>query len=453
MENIHIRNIINQNIKYNLYLCFMIIRKVVQYINKERLFTLKNKVLIALSGGADSVALLRILMEAGYTCEAAHCNFHLRNEESDRDELFVRTLCSDLNIILHVQHFDTTNFANEQRISIEMAARDLRYTWFEQLRSEIQADVIAVAHHKDDSVETFLLNLIRGTGINGLLGIKPINGKVVRPLLCLNRLEITDYLKSLNQSFVVDSTNLQDEYTRNQIRLNILPLMQKINPSVNDTIIDTTKYLNDTAKVYKQGIENGISRVQNKEGILITALKQEPAPEALLYEILHPLGFNASQIKEAFGMLDSQSGKKILTKNWRLIRDRDLLLIEKLQCTKNNIEEEPPFHYSIEERNISKDFLIPHDKNIGCFDADKLKQPLIFRKWKHGDKFIPFGMSGQKKVSDYLINSKVSLSRKDQQWVLCSSKEIAWLIGERIDNRFRIDQHTHKIIMIHLHEK
>ena len=246
----------------------MNIKKIAQFIDQEKLFTREDKILVTLSGGADSVALLRLLLAMGYTCEAAHCNFHLRGDESVRDEMFVRELCLQLEVPLHVQHFQTTEEAEKRHISIEMAARELRYAWFEQLRLQQGANVIAVAHHKDDSVETLLLNLIRGTGINGLLGIRPKNGNIVRPLLCLDRKEITEYLQEIGQSYVTDSTNLQDEYTRNKIRLNLLPLMQEINPSVKESLLRTAEHLNDAALLYKKGIEEGKQKVQTEQGIL-----------------------------------------------------------------------------------------------------------------------------------------------------------------------------------------
>ena len=250
----------------------MIQQRVTKYIEKEHLFSPDDKILIALSGGADSVALLYILHTAGYHCEAAHCNFHLRGKESDRDELFVRQLCERMEIHLHTIDFNTTQYATEKHISIEMAARELRYQWFEKIRKECQADVVAVAHHQDDSIETILLNLIRGTGITGLLGIRPRNGAIVRPLLCINREEIIRYLQNIGQDYVTDSTNLEDEYTRNKIRLNLLPLMQEINPSVKNTLIDTSNYLNDVATIYNKCIEETKKKVITAEGIRISDL-------------------------------------------------------------------------------------------------------------------------------------------------------------------------------------
>ena len=396
---------------------------------------------MALSGGADSVALLRLLLHLGYTCEAAHCNFHLRGAESDRDEEFVRCLCREQETVLHTVHFDTEKEAKERHISIEMAARELRYDWFEEVRKECGASVIAVAHHRDDSVETFLLTLIRGTGINGLRGIQPRNGKIVRPLLCLDRKEITDYLDSLGQSYVTDSTNLQDEYTRNKIRLNLLPMMQEINPAVKESILKTAEHLEDAASIYKRGIEEAKKRILTPEGICIRALLQETAPETVLFEILYPLGFNAAQVKDIYRALNGQPGKVFASTCRRVVKDRELLLIEPLQeATKPKL--------TMKEYEHTPGFVIPRDKNTACFDADKLQHPLSLRLFRQGDTFVPFGMKGRKKVSDYLTDRKFSLLRKERQWILCCGDDIIWLVGERADNRFRVDEGTKKVLIV-----
>lgn len=422
----------------------MIQQRVIQYIEKENLFSTDNKILIALSGGADSVALLRILHTAGYQCEAAHCNFHLRGEESNRDEDFVRQLCRKYNIHLHTIDFDTTLYATEHHISIEMAARELRYNWFDNIKNESRADVIAVAHHQDDSVETMLLNLIRGTGITGLLGIRPKNGAIVRPLLCVNREEIISYLQSIGQDYVTDSTNLEDEYTRNKIRLNLLPLMQEINPSVKSNLMATSNYLNDVATLYNKCIEEAKTKIVTAEGIRISSLIKEAVPEAILFEILHPLGFNSSQIKDIANSLHGQSGKQFRSKEWRVVKDREFLLLENIRSVDNN---HPPFKLIKEELEYTPEFQIPREKEVACFDADKLDSEVYYRKWLIGDSFVPFGMKGKKKISDYLTDRKFSISQKERQWVLCCGERIAWLIGERTDNRFRIDETTKRIII------
>lgn len=420
-------------------------QKIAQYIDRNRLFAPTDKILVALSGGADSVALLRLLLGLGYACEAAHCNFHLRGTESDRDENFVRQLCKEQHVPLHITHFETEKEAKEQHISIEMAARKLRYEWFEKTRKACHAAVIAVAHHQDDSVETLLLNLIRGTGINGLRGIRARNGCIVRPLLCLSREEIIRYLESIGQSYVTDSTNLQDEYTRNKIRLNLLPLMQTINPSVKESILKTAEHLNDAAYIYNIGIEQAKQRVMSAEGISISRLKQESAPETLLFEILHPLGFNTAQTKDIWHTLDGQPGKVFSVPGWRLFKDRDMLLIQPIKDISKPMLE-------IDEYPYTADFVIPHNKATACFDIDKLKCPrhLSLRLWRQGDTFVPFGMKGRKKVSDYLTDRKFSRLHKEQQWVLCCGEDIIWLVGERTDNRFRIDEKTQKVLVVKL---
>lgn len=426
----------------------MIKHRVAQYIEKEGLLTLQDKVLVTLSGGADSVALLRLLLSLGYTCEAAHCNFHLRADESDRDEAFVRQFCKEQKIPLHVMDFDTHAYARNQKVSIEMAARELRYRWFEELSKTYRYTAIAVAHHQDDSVETMLLNLIRGSGINGLLGIRPKNGKVVRPLLCISRNEVVDYLSQLGQAYVTDSTNLQDEYLRNKIRLTLLPMMQEINPSVKAGLFQTSNHLNEVSAVYNKAIEEAKARVQTNEGIVIASLLAEPSPSAILFEMLYPLGFNSAQIAEVMQSLTSQSGKQFMSSSgWRVIRDRELLLISQ---TDKEEDLTAPFQLTFDEVAYAPGFQITKDKQVAYFDADKLKGEFSVRKWKQGDIFIPFGMTGKKLISDYLTDRKFSLLQKENQWVLCSGEKIAWIIGERTDNRFRIDESTRRVIIVKL---
>lgn len=424
----------------------MLVKKVKEFIEKEDLFSKQDKILVALSGGADSVALTRILITLGYHCEVAHCNFELRGEESDRDEDFVRNFCRSLNIKCHSIHFETRRYAAQQSISIEMAARELRYNWFSKIREESTCSVVAVAHHKDDSVETMLLNLIRGTGINGLLGIRPKNGNVVRPLLCASRQEVVEYLHRMNQTYVTDSTNLEDEYTRNKIRLNLLPLMEEINPSVKDGLVKTASYLNDISKVYQQAIKESIDRIFITPGkeMSIEKLMNEPAPQALLFEVLSPLGFNSTQVEEVYGSLNGQPGKRFISSQWQVVKDRDLLLIERVKTA----NDKPQIIF--EEVLLTKEFVIPKDKNTACFDANKFKGVISIRKWEKGDYFIPFGMKGKKLVSDFMTDSKFSLLKKEQQWVLSCNDQIAWLIGERTDNRFRIDDSTQKVIIAKL---
>ena len=266
----------------------------------------------------------------------------------------------------------------------------------------------------------------------------------MRPLLCVNREDIIHYLESIGQDYVTDSTNLEDEYTRNKIRLNLLPLIQEINPSVKKNLIDTSNYLNDVATIYNKCIEESKNNIVTTEGIRISELVKEPAPEAILFEILHPLGFNSAQIKDIAFSLHSQPGKQFCSKKWRVIKDREFLLIEAIESGNEIL---PPFQIIKEEKEYTPDFLIPRDKGIACFDADKLNGDIHYRKWQTGDTFIPFGMKGKKKISDYLTDRKFSISQKERQWVLCCGEHIAWLIGERTDNRFRIDETTKRVVI------
>ena len=427
----------------NLFITFakmLLKQKVRHYIEHFALIEKGDKVVVALSGGADSVALLCVLLQLGYPCIAAHCNFHLRGEESDRDEAFVRTLCEKMQVELHVNQFDTQAEARTEGISIEMAARKLRYNWFEQLRQQTGCQRIAVAHHQDDSVETFLLNLIRGTGIKGLRGIQPRNGFIIRPLLCVNRDYITDYLQHLGQSFVTDSTNLQADFTRNKIRLELLPLMEQINPSVSQSILQTAAHLAEVHHIYIKEMEAGKNRVTDAAGINIERLMQEPAPQSLLHEIISPLGFNSTQIEDIMHTLKGQSGKVFESQYYRLVKDRTHLLIETIEAPTPPILEQ-------EELPYSPNFIIPKDKDTACLDADKLREALTIRLCQQGDWFIPFGMKGKKLVSDFLTDLKKSVSQKASQYVLCSGNNIIWVIGERIDNRFHVDNQTKRVII------
>lgn len=428
-------------------------QRVQQFINEKKLLDTYGKVLVALSGGADSVALLRVLLSAGYSCECAHCNFHLRGEESDKDELFVQHLCDRMGVKLYLAHFDTRSYASANKLSIEMAARELRYAWFEELRAQVGANAIAVAHHRDDSVETILLNLIRGTGINGLKGIAPRNGYIVRPLLQESRESIEEYLRALEQDYVTDSTNLQDVYMRNKIRLNILPMMKELNPSVAESIQETGVRLAEVARIYNRDRKEVLNRVlkeisADERQLCIVDVLQDVAPESLLYEALSPLGFNAAQVKDILHcIIAEQSGKRFFSLQWEVLRDRDSLLIHRRGVGNEVLE------LLVDEQEITSGFMVPKDRFIACVDADKITQPLTLRKCRVGDWFVPFGMKGRKKVSDYLTDRKRSLYEKERQWVVCSGEDIVWLVNERIDNRFRVKEDSRRVLLISIKKK
>lgn len=437
-----------------------LLKKVQEYIENKQLLTNNEKVIVGLSGGADSMALLHILLQLGYNCIAAHCNFHLRGEESGRDEDFAKAFCHKNNIEYQSVSFDTYAYMDEKSISLEMAARELRYNWFEEISNKYKGSKIAIAHHRDDSVETILINLIRGSGIRGLTGIPPENGKIIRPLLCLSRFEILNYLKENNIPFVEDSTNNEDIYTRNKIRLKILPLLEEINPSVKQTIQQTGEYLSEVEQIYSTQISSIINEVFDGKNINIEKLKQHQEGKTILFEILHPYGFNSDNISRIFEATDSTSGKIFYAKNYRLIKDREYFILEKQKSVKLSelytIEEgiisiKEPVSIDIKTLSYDNNFSIAKDKNIIYVDKEKLTFPLVIRKWKHGDSFIPFGMNGRKKISDYFTDNKFSIPQKENTWLLCTSKdEIIWIVGERADNRFKITDRTVDILQIEL---
>ena len=427
------------------------------YIEKYQLLTENRPVLVGVSGGADSIALLTILVELGYSCIAAHCNFHLRGEESLQDERFTKEYVEKLQIPFVKIDFETEQYAAENHLSIEMAARELRYRWFEEQRVHWGAQAIAVAHHRDDNVETFLMNLIRGTGIRGLSGIQPKNGFVVRPMLAVSREEIQNWFAKRNLSYVTDSTNLSDAYTRNFIRLRILPLLEEVNPSVKKAIARTSEHLAATEVIYLQVIEEARKEVFDSENRLsIAALMKYPAPNSVLYELLKVYGFSRSVVEDIYSSLTKESGKVFFSSSFRLIKDRDYLLFSPLvkeeiqEYILNGDEKEwiGPIELSFESVVITTDFQIRKEKNIAYFDADKLTFPLTLRKWQEGDWFIPFGMKGRKKLSDYFSDRKFSRLEKEQTWLLCSGDTIIWIVGERSDNRFCLDKMTKRALVV-----
>lgn len=428
------------------------IRKIRKYIENHQLLQLNDKVIVGLSGGADSVALLHALSRLDYSCIAAHCNFHLRGEESDRDETFALEEAKKLNIPFYKKDFDTTAYAEQNRISIEMAARELRYQWFEKLRQELDAQVIAVGHHQDDSIETFLLNVIRGTGIRGLSGIHPKNGYIIRPLLAVNRCEIVQWLTQQEIEYQTDSTNLSDEYTRNFIRLRVLPLLKELNPAISEAILRTSGHLSDLEKLYLAWVENERKQLIDKqERISIPQLLESAAPQSLLYELIKPYGFTTPLSDSIFESLQKQSGKIFDApgSDYRIVKDRDFLLLT-TQKQKDNVCYTVnandiltyPIHLETHTEKVNQSSGILKKKTIAFLDYDQLTFPLTLRTWKEGDWFIPFGMKGHKKLSDYFSDRKFSRIQKDQTWLLCSGSDIVWIVGERIDERYRIKNTT-----------
>lgn len=399
------------------------------------------------------------MKEMGYHIEAAHCNFHLRGEESNRDELFCERLCLQEGIPFHRIHFYTFEYASLHRVSIEMAARELRYSYFEHLREDLDADGVCVAHHQDDSVETFFINLLRGTGIHGLMGISPKNGHIIRPLLCVGRKEIEQYLKERNQTYVTDSTNLQADVVRNKIRLELLPVISHINPSARDNILRTSSRLKEAEKLFDIGLAT-ITKdclISDQDDLLTIDFSKARQYEYVLYHLLSPKGFTPSQIENIAKVDGTRTGKEWESASHVALIDRERLLVYYKIHHRNPmvIPEEGKYVFT-EKESISfkseiKDdnFCISKSPETVCLDAERISFPLIIRYVKPGDRFEPFGMNGSKLVSDYLTDRKKSHYDKLRQLVVTDSKgEILWLVRERIAHPYRITDETKKVLTI-----
>lgn len=434
--------------------------KVKNCIARHELLGREHPVLVALSGGADSVALACVLQDLGYKIEAAHCNFCLRGAESDRDEAFVTDFCQRRKIVLHRRCFSTHAYAHEHHVSIEMAARTLRYDFFEQLLQKRELDSVAVAHHREDNTETVLLNLLRGTGIRGLRGIQYRNGKVVRPLLDVSRQEIEDYLAECHQDYVTDSTNLQDEVQRNKIRLNVMPRMREIYPNADESIHQGARRLSDAFRIYEYGMDLLMQQVVHGNRILLEELNRTPAPETVLYEILNRMDFNPAQVAAIYEQQGGESGKVYESATHRLLRDREALVFEKKAVRPVRLEKVLPLEgimrvtddvtFLISRSSYSSGGPLPREKNVICMDLDKVEFPLVVRTPQTGDRFMPFGMKGMKLVSDFLTDLKKNVFEKERQLLVCSGDKIAWVVGERPDDRFRVTEHTRHILRIQL---
>ncbi len=444
--------------------------KVKHFIEKESLFTRKDKILIGVSGGRDSIALLHVLYRLGYDIVVAHCNFHLRGQESNRDSEFVTKHVQDMDVPFYSIDFDTESYARDNKLSIEMAARDLRYEWFDSLLKLTGCKYIAVAHHSDDVVETFLINMVRGTGLNGLTGIKAKNGNVVRPFLCVSRNEINDYIFDNSFDYVEDSTNSEVVYVRNKMRNVIIPTLETINPSFRTSTIQSIENLTRTQNFVMHFVEKLreeiVEHKQDMDVLDIEKIRTAPEPIYVLYEILKPYGFSSSTVYNIFTSIleDNVSGKQFFSHTGvRALRDRDKIFIQ-FRKEEDDIDEEEPEEYEI--RNVaaffnlninfmaeifdSNNFSIVKDKTVCCVDYKKLTFPLTLRKWRQADTFCPFGMKGRKKLSDFFVDQKFSLIEKENTWILADGKcgDIIWVVGHRTDNRFRIDEQTKQILRI-----
>ena len=414
--------------------------KVARYIEKHKLLNLSELYIVALSGGADSVVLLLLLDEMGYKVHAAHCNFHLRGAESDRDEAFCEQLCRDKNIPFHRAHFDTREYAELHKVSTEMAARELRYHWFEQLREDIGAAGICVAHHRGDSVETVILNMARGTGVHGLTGIRPRNGYILRPLLCVSRAEIEDFLAQRGQKYVTDSTNLEDEATRNKVRHHIIPELQQLNSKALENIQRMTERMAAVEALLDDYKQKSV-RVEADRTII---RKTDVLSDYLLYELLADYGFNSVQAVQICASMCADSiGSIFSSADYDLLVDRECLLIEPhLEPMKPLVIPETGVYVLDEEHKIrveSGDFPVSKDPYVATLDASKVNFPLTVRRVEEGDWMVPYGMKGRKLLSDLMTDMKLSIFDKRKQLVITDNQGIIiWAIGLRVSQNVAI---------------
>ena len=430
------------------------------YIRDEKLFSETDRLILAVSGGADSMVMLKLFQQSGYGFCVAHCNFKLRGAESDGEEVFIRDYCGEHGIELFVQTFETREYAQLEGISIEMAARELRYNWFEQLRRDLDYHYLATAHHRDDLIETMLINLSRGTGIRGLSGIRAKNGTIVRPLLFASREELLAYAEKAKLPFRHDSSNDELIYQRNIIRHQIIPLFETINPAFRKNAAKTAAILKETASIYQQKLDEIADEVTIVEqGLIrlhINQLKGLQPQGTLLFGLLHGYGFNGGQVQEIVASMDGDAGKSFYSKSHRLVKDRDDLIVTELPelpTQRFYIEQDcpsisEPISLTLEAIAKNPSFRFSTNPRVVDLDYARLQFPLILKRWEQGEYFVPLGMSGMKKLSDFFIDEKLSIPEKQAAWILYSGKKVVWVIGRRIDDRFKITRDTQQVLRI-----
>jgi tRNA(Ile)-lysidine synthase len=421
------------------------IQKFKKHITKEFPFLKDTKLLIAISGGLDSVVLFHLLHKLNYDVSLAHCNFKLRGKESDLDEEFIKNLNQISANQIFTIIFDTEKYAKEHKLSTQIAARELRYNWFQKLITEHKFEYVLTAHHADDNLETFLIHLTRGSGLDGFTGIPKVNGNIVRPLLAFSRKEILNYAKDHDIEWREDASNASNKYIRNKIRHQVLPVLKEINPSILDSFATTLENLQESKQIIEDRIENIASEVLEKEAnfikIDIKKIKELSNSKAYLYQLLKSYHF--TEWNDVYDLLNAQSGKQVFSKTHRLLKDRDVLILSKIDLSNSiemafQIEEEiteitNPIHLTFKEV-IEKS---TENKQTIYVDKDLLKYPLMLRKWEKGDYIYPLGMQGKKKLSKYFKDEKFSLIDKENTWLLCNAEnQIMWIINHRQDRRF-----------------
>lgn len=426
-----------------------------QHISDAFPYLKGQQLLVACSGGIDSVVLAHILDSLEYDIALAHCNFQLRGGESDEDERFVSGLADKLEVAFFAKKFDTEHHAKLHKLSIQVAARELRYEWFEQLRQTMEYDYVLTAHHADDDLETFLINLSRGSGLRGLTGIPQFSDRAIRPLLDFSKQQLFDYAKSQQLYWREDSSNAKTEYLRNQIRQDVVPPYKNVVPHLLANFIKSRDYLSGSQQLVGDYVDLVTKLVMTQKGadyaIAIDKLEDLPHSSLLLYELLQPFGFTAWQ--DVYQLVDAQSGKQLFSKTHRLLKDRSQLLVSPIP------DDEPQEQLLIAEQTqelfapIELHFE-PCDRfqitnaNTVFVDTDLLKYPLLLRKWKEGDYIQPFGMQGKKKLSKLFKDEKLSLMAKEKMWVLCSDQTVFWVVGLKLDDRYKVTKDTKNILKI-----
>ncbi len=435
------------------------LQKFKTYYQKNELFKPSDKILLAVSGGKDSMAMLHLFNSENLNFGVAHCNFNLRGSESDADEELVKTVCKKLEIPFYSNSFDTQNYAQENGISIQMAARELRYHWFEELTEKYNYQYIATAHHKNDVAETMLINLTKGTGLSGLHGIRNKSGKIIRPLLDFTREEIEAYVLQNKVVYREDQSNADNKYTRNSIRLNIIPLLEQINPNLIESLNKAANYLAQAELILEEKVSEELKRCSVRNGnkiyFDISKLKELKALETQLYYFLKPYGFNAADVENIISSLNEQSGKTFFTNSHQLLKDRDSLILQEKnydtneEMVFNSIEELEDFgNWEVKKYQNTPAFKIRKSRFYANLDADKIKFPLTLRNWLEGDEFQPLGMKGRKKVSDFFIDNKIDVLTKKTTHILVQNNQIIWVVGYRIDHNFQITDKTKNVLLI-----
>ncbi len=428
------------------------------YIDAQNLCCSADRLLLAVSGGVDSVVMAHLFYQAGYSIEIAHCNFALRGEASDGDEALVKKLASAWGATFHSKRFDTLAYAQQHQLSVQMAARELRYEWFEEVRKAKKLAYIATAHHLNDQVETVLFNWVKGTGIAGLRGMPTKNGLVIRPLLFATREEIEAYALAQELVWREDSSNAEDKYRRNFLRNQIIPLLKQINPNLEQTLAQNIEKVHAVETVFNQKVARlraeTIRETEAAAFLQLNYFEVEQEPVILLYSILQTYGFNYIQAQEIWKARDALSGKQFESQDYSLVKDRGQLVITKQALPKQKTRlieasqghvEYPFFDLKCTQIEIQADFQWQKDQNMAFLDFEKLQFPLELRAWQAGDVFYPLGLGHRKKVSDLLIDLKIPLSLKEQVAVLCSAGEIIWVVGYRLDDRFKITKETKQV--------